>query len=280
MTVTTVEPWTTRLLPDSVSRPSSAERANEDAVRVGPGLAVVVDGAGVDHRFRAGCQHSVSWYANKLADALYDRFHDRRLGPREALALAIGHVRNLHGAACILQDGSPSATVAAFRTHGDKLEYMVLCDAAVLLVPSSDEPQLVTDTLVEGVAARASTYREELRTRGVPETMAAESTARFVEMHRNHPEGFWVAQDDPKVADHAISASVPLEGLRAVVACSDGITRALDRLALHDVASLATALVDSPLGAVVDEIRAAEDDGTDRPGKRHDDATAAVLRFG
>lgn len=268
------------MLPVSFSAPASSESQNEDALRVGPGLAVVVDGAGVEPRFRAGCVHSVAWFANQLADAMLRHLSDRSQSPREALARSISHVREQHGPQCHLADGSPSATIAAFRVNGDRLEHLVQCDAAVLLVRTDGSSELVTDRMIEEASAKVGQYREELRGRNLPEETVAEMGEAYLERLRNDPAGFWIPQDDPAVADHALAGSTPVAELRAVVACSDGITRALDRLGLHEVDSLACAAVEQPLEDLVTAIRTAESDGRERPGKLHDDATVAVLHLG
>ena len=237
---------TTRIGPS----PDPARR-NEDAVRVRPGLAVVVDGAGTPKRYRLGCDHTVAWYSHHLADVMVESYADRSADQRDALASAIARVRALHPE-CSLEGGSPSATIACFRTNGATMEYLVQCDAAILLQQADGSASMVTDDHIDHVDR---TRAEELR---------------------NHPDGFWLPQGDPAVARHAVVGEVPLDRLRGVVACSDGITRALDRLGLHAVSGL----VDSCLTDaenLIDEIRRAEADGTPRPGKVHDDATLALL---
>ncbi|MGA4670766.1 hypothetical protein ACPCG0_13380 [Propionibacteriaceae bacterium Y1923] len=275
--------------PTWTSAPARADHPNEDAVRVGPGWAVVIDGAGVEARYRAGCHHSVAWYSHHLADALARRFVDRTIRPREALAGAISEVRGLHERECSLVGGSPSATVAAFRVvpagqptdqdHPAVVETLVLCDAAVLLLHRDGSALELTDRRVEATAGLVADRRRALRAQGADEAAVLEQGRAMAEGLRNHPDGFWVAREDPDVARHALVTRTDLADLRAVVACSDGITRAHESLGLHTPASLAEALARTPLDEVVAAIRAAEAQVPHPAGKRHDDATAAVLVY-
>src|SRR5690625_6859289 len=73
---------------------------NEDAAGALGETAVMLDGAGVPPRFRAGCEHSVAWFSHTLAAQLLLRAQDRSVGLREALAGAIEAVRDLHEDGC------------------------------------------------------------------------------------------------------------------------------------------------------------------------------------
>ena len=95
--------------------------ANEDAGGVLGQVAVVLDGAGVPARFRAGCTHSVAWYSHTLAAHLLTRAQDPAVPLRAALAGAIGDVRALHSGRCDLDRGGPSATVVAVRWDAEHL---------------------------------------------------------------------------------------------------------------------------------------------------------------
>ncbi|HJG90520.1 MAG TPA: hypothetical protein K8V81_02220, partial [Brachybacterium massiliense] len=85
--------------------------ADEDAAGVLGEVAVVLDGAGVPQRFRAGCHHSVAWYSHTLAAHLLGRAQDPAVCLRDALASAITEVSALHAGECDLVAGGPSATV-------------------------------------------------------------------------------------------------------------------------------------------------------------------------
>jgi hypothetical protein len=234
--------------------------ADEDAAGVLGEVAVVLDGAGVPSRFRAGCHHSVAWYSHTLAARLLLAAQDRALTLAGALARAIGEVRALHEHECDLAAGGPSATVVAVRRDGDMLEHLGLCDASLLLERADGDVTRITDLRVEEVVRR-------------------ERSAEAIEARRNSPDGFWVARHEPEAADEALLGRTPLADLTAAHLVSDGVTRAVDLLGLHRDASLARALSADP-DRVLAGIRSAEEalPAERRPRKLHDDATVLTWR--
>lgn len=233
--------------------------ADEDAAGVLGDVAVLLDGAGVARRFRAGCHHSVAWFSHALAARLLALAQDPSVPLARALAEAIGEVRSLHEGECDLERGGPSATVVAVRCGSEHLEHLVLCDSSLLLVDRAGAVTRCTDPRVDDVV------REE-----------ADSPA--IEARRNAPGGFWVARHEPEAAAQALTGRVPLAELSAVHLVSDGITRAVDLLGLLDEASLVRSLSADP-AALLRELRTAEAAlAPDRaPRKRHDDATVLTV---
>ena len=235
--------------------------ADEAAAGVLGEVAVVLDGAGVPARFRHGCHHSVAWYSHALAARLLVAAQDSSLALTGALARAIDEVRALHEDECDLSAGGPSATVAMVRRAGQDLEHLVLCDASLLLERRDGRVTRITDRRIEDVVRQ-------------------ERGAEAIEARRNAPGGFWVARHEPEAAGEALAGRTPLADLSAVHLVSDGITRAVELLGLHDDASLARALSEDP-GPVLAGIRRAETAlaGERAPRKRHDDATVLSWRL-
>lgn len=266
-------------IPEFLTAAGNSPHPNEDAVVVAPGLAVVTDGAGVPKRYRSGCRHEVTWYSHRLAAAFAELLADPAVSMRQGLVSAIAQVRDLHDETCDLAAGSPSATVAAFRVHQDRVEYLVQCDAAIGIVRREGSAELVTDRLIERVGPMKATRHQGLLAAGLAPDAAALAANDWIESLRNQPGGFWIPQADPAVAQHAITGTLSIAEVAAIVAMSDGITRAVERLGLHTEASLVEALATGPSTEVVADIRAAEADGTQRPGKQHDDVAVAVLQF-
>lgn len=233
--------------------------ADEDAAGTLGQVAVLLDGAGVPARFRAGCHHSVAWFSHTLAAHLLAHAQDPSVSLADALAEAIAAVRALHENECDLDRGGPSATVLALRWDAEHLEHLVLCDSSVLLVGGHGEVRRLTDSRVEAVV------REE-------------GEALAIEARRNAPGGFWVARHEPEAAAQALTGRVPLSALTSVHLVSDGITRAVDMLGLHEETSLARALSSDPR-ALVRQLRAAERamPPGQRPRKVHDDATVLTI---
>lgn len=232
---------------------------DEDAGGVLGEVAVLLDGAGVPRRFRAGCSHSVSWFSHALAARLLGHAQDPTVPLRTALARAIEDVGALHQATCDLDRGGPSATVVAVRRTEERLEHLVLCDSSLLLHGPGGDVMRVTDTRVE-------------------EVVRSERTADAIEARRNRPGGFWVARHEPEAADEAIEGSSPLAQWQRAHLVSDGVTRAVDLLGLHNDASLAASLAKDPQ-ALLRQLRAAEAGlaPARRPRKLHDDATVLTL---
>ncbi|MGO2557458.1 protein phosphatase 2C domain-containing protein [Brachybacterium sp.] len=233
--------------------------ANEDAGGVLGPVAVMLDGAGVPSRFRAGCHHGVAWFSHALAGRLLVRAQDLSLPLRQALAGAITDVRGLHERECELDRGGPSATVVAVRWGAGHLEHLVLCDSSLLLEGADGTTRRLTDPRIEDVVHE-------------------ETGAEAIEARRNAPGGFWVARHEPEAAEQALVGSTPLSALRAAHLVSDGITRAIDLLGMHDDSSLARSLREDP-SALLRSLRRAEArlPPERRPRKLHDDATMLTL---
>jgi hypothetical protein len=269
----------------AVSFPANQTRGNEDAFALGDGVAVVVDGAGLPKKLRRGCNHSVQWYAENLARAFCDKLDRRDSEMSAALASAIADVAASHGAGCRVEEGSPSATVAAWRTDADSVEYLVLCDASIVLAFRDGSVAEVTGDRITRVTEPAiDEYLLAVRRNGGVVTADELRTVRraAVEQARNRAGGFWCCHVDPAAAFEAIQGRVQRDALHTVVAASDGATRGHQLLGTHTPRDLAAAAGSGDLAAVIESIRRAED-GTDRlvqQGiKRHDDATVAAATF-
>ncbi len=256
----------------SLTVPATAGNRNEDALAVGDGVVVVVDGAGIPAELRTGCRHSVEWFARSFAQTFHALLVARSNSMVDALAESITRVRDSHASSCDLAAGSPSATVAAWRTTGGRLEYLVLCDASLVLVDRRDHSVEVTDRRLQRVLdAAADQDTGDIR--------AAQRQA--VEAHRNRPDGFWCVHHDPVAAEHALHGEVAIEDLSGVIACSDGGARAYDLLGTHTLDQFARESLSGALQTMADSIRSAETQRAElldaRGLKVHDDLTIAAL---
>ena len=242
-----------------LSEPAGAAE-NEDAAGALGEVAVLLDGAGVPQRFRAGCHHSVAWFSHAVAGHLLTRAQDPATDLRSALAGAIADVRGLHEHECDLDAGGPSATVVVARRVGEHLEHLVLSDSSLLLRGTDGRVARITDQRVD-------------------EVVAQEREATAVEARRNAPGGFWVVRHESEAAQQALVGRTPWATLGSVHLVSDGITRAVDLLDQDDDTSLALAVEADPR-RVIEGIRAGERslEVARRPRKLHDDATVLTLR--
>ncbi|UWF77225.1 MULTISPECIES: protein phosphatase 2C domain-containing protein [Microbacterium] len=265
----------------SYSLPAVAGRESEDALAVGDGIAVVVDGAGLPTSMRSGCRHAVAWYARCLAEAFREGLENRAVAMPAALAAAIERVRASHAHTCDLGAGSPSATVAAWRIDDEEVEHLVLCDASIVLVGRDGAVREVTDDRIDAaVERRASELLREGAAGGEPaeEEVAAARLAALDET-RNRDGGFWCCHTDPRAAGHALTGRSRVDELAAIVAASDGGTRGFQLLDAHPIERFGALAVAGRLADIAAEIRAAEDTASLRFAKTHDDILLAVETF-
>ncbi|QFG23848.1 protein phosphatase 2C domain-containing protein [Actinomadura sp. WMMB 499] len=243
-------------------------RENEDFVAAGPGWVVLLDGATAPPGVDSGCRHDPAWLV-------------RRLGGRIAAGLAVEGGRPLpdlvaeaikvtgeaHAGTCDLDNpDSPSATVSVLRRRADAVDWLVLADSPILF-ESAAGAGAPPDVLV---------CRDDRVDRLPSYTPAAVRAAR------NSPGGFWVASTKPEAAHEARTGRVPLRGLSRAAVLSDGASRLVERFGLLSWAGLLRALEEEGPAEVLRRTREAE---AARPadaggrGKRHDDATAVLVRF-
>ncbi|PLW72347.1 integrase [Streptomyces sp. SCUT-3] len=258
--------------------PSGPDSENEDFAAAAPGVAVLLDGAGVAGA-ETGCVHGVAWFSGMLGALLL-----RTLAARpawslvECLADSIRATRSLHEDVCDLgYRASPTSTVVAVRARDGLLEHLVLGDSSLLLVQRSGNCSVVTDRRLDEVGARLRGAVDELPT-GSPEHAAALAEYRdALTSLRNRPGGFWIAGPDPLAAEHAVTGAVPLDSLASVTLLSDGATRLVDRFGLASWDEALAVLDSTGPDELIRRTREAEDsdpDGRHWPrGKAHDDAT-------
>lgn len=248
----------------AVSTPGG-EAPNEDHYLASDGWAVVLDG--VTRYPDDGCVHDVPWYAKRLGAAIGARIEG---GLRTALGEAIAAVAERHDESCDLSSPvSPAATVAAVRFAEDRLEWLVLGDSSVAWRDAEGDVEARTDERLS-------------RLTGTPPVEEVGGIRRFPVRYiaevRNRPGGFWVAAADPGAADEALTGSVEIEGVRDVMLCTDGLTRLIDRYGFgwRDLFETASSEGVAELVSTVREHERREP--RSRGGKRHDDATAVLVR--
>ncbi|MGO1510016.1 MAG: protein phosphatase 2C domain-containing protein [Actinomycetales bacterium] len=259
----------------AVSEPAAADRPNEDAYRVGEGVVVVADGAGLPKEFRAGCEHSVAWFSRALVSTYGPMLERGDRSMADTLEAALADVRARHAGTCDLSAGSPSATVVAWRVGATEVECLALCDSSILLV-GEDGPVHLTDDRLDLLVRRLAGER-----RAAAEAVAAGGTPAPVPRAAdllNAPGGYWIASHEPDVAHRAVVTTVPRAGLSHLVAASDGATRAFLELGTHTLGDFVEECVAGRLTALRDDVRAAEAARDDLPPgeKRHDDLTVVV----
>lgn len=239
---------------------------NEDFTGAVPKAAVLIDGAGIPGT-ESICRHGVAWYATRLGGGLLGLLPQDRALPA-LLAEAIEQVTAAHRDTCDVADRiSPSATVAVLRVSGGLLDYLVLGDSFVVLERTGDAPLVVSDPR-EVIISRSYLPALEAAGEGTDEYRRVLGELRA---HRNGPGGFWVAKDDPRAADEAITGSRPIAELRGAVLLSNGAGRVVDPFRLADWPEVLAVLAASGPAEIIRRVRETEA----RQALTADDATIA-----
>lgn len=258
--------------------PSAPDWPNEDFAAIAPGVAVLVDGAGSPGGRETGCVHGVAWYARTLGAHLAASATGTTMPLADVLAHVISQVGQMHSGTCDLDHpGTPSATAILVRAAGDTLQYLVLADSLLLLLPRDDEPVVISDSRLEEIAAGIRPHYRELAEPGERET-ARRAYISQLDALRNRPGGYWAAAADPAAAEQAITGSTPIADLEAIALLSDGVGRLADMYHQATWPQIAKTLTEHGPGELIRQLRtveAADLDGSRWPrSKVRDDATA------
>lgn len=239
----------------ATSRAGRAGRVNEDFTGALPTAAVLIDGAGIPEG-EFTCRHGVAWYASRLGGTLLSLLSlapDRSLPA--LLADAIVQVTEAHRDTCdVANPISPSAAVAILRVGDGVIEHLVLGDS-VLVLDKADGTPLVLSDHREVHISRSYQAALEATTEGSDEYGRL---LRDLRANRNTRGGFWVAKDDPRAADEAITGSCGIGELTSAVLLSNGASRVVDRFRLTDWPGVLAILESSGPMEIIQRVRQAE----------------------
>ncbi|MGS2618438.1 hypothetical protein ACVCAH_28495 [Micromonospora sp. LZ34] len=245
-----------------VSMATSAGKAgqpNEDFAGAVPGAAVLLDGAGIPGT-ESVCSHGVAWYTHRLGGALLGRLS--RADGRDLaaiLATTIGEIAAEHSGTCdITNPSSPQATVAMVRAHRGRLDYLLLADSFLVLDQVRGGPQVITDER-EVTARRNCSAPLDGIPEGTPEyDRIRDSCVEALRARRNQPGGYWIAKDDPRAAQEAVTGSRPLHDLHSLVLLSNGASRIVSPYGLTDWPGLMELLGANGPADIIRRVRQAE----------------------
>jgi hypothetical protein len=194
---------------------------NDDLYLATADWAVVLDGVSITPGIDSGCRHTVRWYvrrlALRLADAISRSPDDVWLA--SVLSLAIAATNDDHSTSCDLGNPlSPAATVALMRVSRERVDWLVLGDAAVAWRLANGTSAGVVDDRADRLVDAPVVVRDVRR-----------YDPAYVARVRNTPAGFWVAASDPDAAYEALTGSLDTASVTALALYSDGVTRIVDR---------------------------------------------------
>lgn len=265
------------------SSPGTPGRPNEDWLGATPDVVVVLDGVSAP-RNDTGCRHGTPWFVRGLGSHILAQASDPEQTLPEVLGVAISAVAMRHRDTCDLaHPGTPSAAVALVRQTSHVVEYFVLADT-VVLVDTAQGLTVVTDPRVEDVVQdeRATALSHPIGTDA--HTHALQAMIEKQRLLRNQPGGYWVAQNDPVAAEHAVTGTVPIDTVRGGAALSDGVGRLVDLFGKESWDSLYASMHRDGVVTIVEQVRELEQgdpDGLIWPRyKTSDDATAMLWTLG
>jgi hypothetical protein len=248
------------------------DQVNEDFVSAEGHVLVVVDGAGI-RGAEYLCQHGVAWYARTLGNELVERLLGRPVERvRDVVAESIRTVTAAHSDTCAVGDpSSPQASVAVVRRASDRVEYLVLGDAFVLL--ETAPPRVITDER-ERAVRDAATHRLKQLTPGTEDYERERHRAiETMRARRNHHGGYWIAKDDPRAAHEAVVGSIDVESGACVAVLSNGAARLVEPYRVTGWQGVLETLHSDGPDGVLRNLR----DSEGRTGEAPDDASIAYM---
>ncbi len=250
-------------------------RPNEDFAGAVPGAVLLLDGAGIPGT-ESICRHGVAWYTHRLGGILLGHLsRDDGRSLTAILAAAIEEIAADHRDTCDIRNpSSPQATVALIRRGMDRLDYLVLADCFLVLGHAAGEPLVITDEREVNARQLCSAPLAGLD-RGTTEyERVRDSCIEELQARRNQPGGYWIAKDDPRAAEQALTGSRPLRDLDVAALLSNGASRIVSPYDLMTWSGLLGVLSASGPHEVIRRVRLAEADGANDPASRvPDDAT-------
>ncbi|TDD15609.1 hypothetical protein [Nonomuraea diastatica] len=165
--------------------------------------------------------------------------------------VAVGHAGGDDELGC--GTGRPRELVPC-RLSGGLIEYLVLGDSVLVLDRADDAPLVVSDPR-EVTISRSYQPALQAAAKGSDEY---HRLLRDLRANRNQPGGFWLAKDDPRAADEAITGSRPISELTGAVLLSNGASRIVDQFQLADWPEVMAILASSGPAEIIHRVRRAE----------------------
>ncbi|MGF1425539.1 hypothetical protein [Kitasatospora sp. LaBMicrA B282] len=239
-------------------RAGSTARSSEDRILTTPNTLITLDGVSTvnDEQPRGG------WYAQTLGEHIAQQLTEQPAADlAQVLEEAIATLRAKHH---LIPGVSPAATISIVRAGIEHLDVLVLGDSPVILLDRDGEVRQVRDDrLADLVGPRpelAELQRSLLAGYGFGEhhrdLLKALRTFQLTKINR--PGGYWVAEADPIAARNAVTASISLIDVAAVLTMTDGVSCAVEDYGLYSWEELVRECASAGPAAVIDAIARAE----------------------
>jgi hypothetical protein len=262
----------------TATRPGG-EKPNQDRIFVAGNAVIVLDGAS----HPTPTTRDGGWLADTLGTQLRDRLNaqpDAELP--EAVAAAIAIVASTYN---LVSGASPSTTVAIIRWTDTSVDAYVLGDSPIIAFARDGKIHEVHDDRLAAIArAERRGLREGEGQFGFDRTARWQALVDAQLRLRNRPDGYWIAEADPRAAAHAIRTSWPRDQMATALVITDGIANGVVRYGVPPDWRTAMTVADEDPSHLVSTVHDAEDsdpDGTRWPrSRRHDDKAVALIDFG
>ncbi len=267
-----------RLTEVRVAERAAGAKPTQDRTVLLPGAVAVLDGASAPDP----AEHDGGWYADELARELAARLGNRALDLTTVLTDAIAAVTSAYR---LVPGNSPSSTVTLLRWDAERVDGLVLGDSP-LVVFGGETVEVLVDERLNGVAPQQRVAYHDRLARGGGYDDAHQALLRALvgeqRRHRNHPDGYWIAEATPAAARQALTRSWAAAAVTTALLASDGVSRGIGRAVPDWPAALALVDTYGP-DALLDAVRApeqADPDGRHWPrSKPYDDQALVVVRF-
>lgn len=273
---------------DSLSVASGVE--NEDRAGAAASLAWVIDGATdvLPAPLTADCSDA-AWFAAGMDQALREIAADPPASLVEVPALIAQRLAPAFHAAARRppagRDEHPSASGIVIRVHesGD-IEYVSLGDCVLMAETEAGLARIGIDEASAGDAWVASALTAALEKTDKPMTRAdLWPRLRAARARMNEPGGYGIFSITSPPPEMIVHGRLRLAPESRILLASDGLTRLVDVFRRYDAAGLFAAAWDRGLAALVQELRAIEEEDsacTRHPrAKVSDDTTGLLLRL-
>ena len=114
------------------------------------------------------------------------------------------------------------------RVDSERAEYLVLAHSYVLLAGPGDNSVVVTDEREVAVRRSCLGLLDGLEAGTRTHNAALETATQAMRARRNQPGGYWIAKDDPRAAEEAVTGAVPVADLTRLALLSNGAARVVD----------------------------------------------------